>query len=181
MGFFKDVICLTFLKDFIRKKRFSNFKINLPGYTIKTNSWIAPYAMTFVSFCPKPWDLDSRLMGCRTVSSAIYFFKEDKGEKIKDWFDFQPDSTIQPKARGILYMECDFHRIPYKKITRGLGTSQPWCSQGSTRKTPSECSSGELEDVFRSTDACSTRLRRARKLIRPGAMGLLNAHGYRML
>jgi hypothetical protein len=33
---------------------------------------------------------------------------------------------------------------------RGTGTSQPRCSQGSTRKTPSRWSSEELEDAFRS-------------------------------
>jgi hypothetical protein len=35
--------------------------------------------------------------------------------------------------------------------TRGISTSQPRCSQKSTWRTPSRWSSGELEDVFRST------------------------------
>jgi hypothetical protein len=35
--------------------------------------------------------------------------------------------------------------------TQGMSTSQPRCSQGSTRRPPSRWSSGELEDAFRST------------------------------
>jgi hypothetical protein len=35
--------------------------------------------------------------------------------------------------------------------TQGMSTSQPWCSQGSTQKTPSIRNLGELEDTFRST------------------------------
>jgi hypothetical protein len=51
-------------------------------------------------------------------------------------------------------MECEFNRTPYKEdmtTTRGISTSQPRCSQGSTRKTPSRRSSEELKDAFRST------------------------------
>ena len=33
-----------------------------------------------------------------------------------DYFDPQPDSSIQPKAQGLLHMECDFHRTPYMRI-----------------------------------------------------------------
>jgi hypothetical protein len=51
-------------------------------------------------------------------------------------------------------MECEFNRTPYKRRLdnySAMSTSQPRCSQGSTRKTPSRWSSGELEDAFRST------------------------------
>jgi hypothetical protein len=51
-------------------------------------------------------------------------------------------------------MECEFNRTPYKEdwmTTRGMSTSQPRRSQGSTRRTPSRWSLGELEDAFRST------------------------------
>jgi hypothetical protein len=51
-------------------------------------------------------------------------------------------------------MECEFNRTPYREdwtTSRGMSTSQPRCSQGGTRRTPSGRSSGELEDALRST------------------------------
>jgi hypothetical protein len=51
-------------------------------------------------------------------------------------------------------MECEFNRTPYREdwtTTRGMSNSQRQCSQRSTRRTLSRCSSGELEDAFRST------------------------------
>jgi hypothetical protein len=60
----------------------------------------------------------------------------------------------QPKAQGLLHMECEFNRTPYKrsldKLLGGISTSQPQCSQESTRKTPLRWSSEELEDALRS-------------------------------
>jgi hypothetical protein len=61
-------------------------------------------------------DMASRLGGCGTrVISDLSFKFIRKTKKIKDQFDPQPDYSIQPKAQGLLYMECDFHRIPYKR------------------------------------------------------------------
>jgi hypothetical protein len=51
-------------------------------------------------------------------------------------------------------MECEFNCTPYKEdwtTTRGMSTSQPRCTQESTRRAPSRWSLGELEDAFRST------------------------------
>jgi hypothetical protein len=51
-------------------------------------------------------------------------------------------------------MECEFNRTPYKEdwtTTRGMSTSQPRRSQGSTPRTPSRRSLGGLEDALRST------------------------------
>ena len=48
------------------------------------------------------------------------FFKGDLKDFIsEDWFDPQPDSAIQPKARGLLHMEREGSRF------WGLSTSQP--------------------------------------------------------
>jgi hypothetical protein len=90
------------------------------------------------------------------VSSATYFSNllEDKDRRLKIKIDTQPNSTSLPQARGLLHMECEFNRSPYKEdrtTTRNMSTSQPRRSQGSTRTTPSRRSSEELKDAFRST------------------------------
>ena len=71
-------------------------------------------------------DLNSRLGGCRIYVSEIYFsnfLKNKEGEK--DWSDPQPDSTIQPKARGLLHMEREYFAHHIWSRFRGLSTSQP--------------------------------------------------------
>ena len=64
-------------------------------------------------------DLNSRLGGCGIYVLEIYFpiFLKNKEEE-KDWSDPQPDSAIQPKARGILHMEHEYfaHHI-WSKIS----------------------------------------------------------------
>jgi len=45
--------------------------------------------------------------------------------KEKDWSDPQPDSTIQPKARGLLHMEREYFAHHIWSRFRGLSTSQP--------------------------------------------------------
>ena len=71
-------------------------------------------------------DLNSRLGGCRIYVSEIYFsiFLKNKEEE-KDWSDPQPDSTIQPKARGLLHMEREYFAHHIWSRLRGLSTSQP--------------------------------------------------------
>jgi hypothetical protein len=90
------------------------------------------------------------------VSSAIYFSNllEYKDKRLKIKLTLKSDSTSQPKARRLLHMEYEFNRTPYKEdctTTQGKSTSQPRCSQESTRTTPSRRSLEELEDAFRST------------------------------
>ena len=45
--------------------------------------------------------------------------------KEKDWCDPQPDSAIQPKARGLLHMEREYFAHHIWSRFRGLSTSQP--------------------------------------------------------
>ena len=71
-------------------------------------------------------DFDLRLGGCGICASEIYFsnfLKNKEGEK--DWSDPQPDSTIQSKARGLLYMEREYFAHHIWSRLRGLSTSQP--------------------------------------------------------
>ena len=146
------------------------------------------------SFCHKftlilksKWkDLNSRLGGCEIYISEIYFsnFLKNKEEE-KDWSDPQPDSTSQPKARGLLHMEREYFVHHKWSRFRGLSTSQPrskwkYLKDYSTYlKEESEATRRmfwlleELEDAQPSTDACRTPLRRARGLVTPGAAGLL--------
>jgi hypothetical protein len=68
-------------------------------------------------------------------------------------------------------MECDFHRTLYKRrlnTTRGMSTSQPRGSQESSQKTPSKWSFRRTRrGLQKYSEICSTRLRRARGLVRP--------------
>ena len=75
-------------------------------------------------------DLNSRLGGCGICVSEIYFsiFLENK-EGEKDWSDPQPDSTIQPKARGLLHMEREYFAHHIWLRFGDLSTSQPRCNQ----------------------------------------------------
>jgi hypothetical protein len=42
-------------------------------------------------------------------------FLEDKDRRFKTNFDPQPNSSSQPKARGLLHMKCEFNLTPYKR------------------------------------------------------------------
>jgi hypothetical protein len=59
-----------------------------------------------------PW-IDSLIisrLGAAMLHSSFKFFHD--GSKIK--IDPHPESTTQPKARGLLHMECDFATaLPY--------------------------------------------------------------------
>ena len=64
------------------------------------------------------------------------FFKGDLKDFIsEDWFDHQPDSAIQPKARGLLHIERDFitHHIKEDSELEHLIASMQ--QKGSTQKT----------------------------------------------
>ena len=82
----------------------------------------------------KMQDFDLRLGGCRICASEIYFSKILEIMKEKDWSDPQPDSAIQPKAQGLLHMECEYFAHHIWSRFRGLSTSQPR-SSGSTWRT----------------------------------------------
>ena len=63
-------------------------------------------------------DLNSRLGGCEIHASEIYFsiFLESN----EDWSDPQSNSTIQPKARGLLHMEHEYFAHHIWSRFRGL-------------------------------------------------------------
>jgi hypothetical protein len=70
----------------------------------------------------KSWNLDSRLEGCgiRAIDGLFFKFLKDKDQKIEDWFDPQPDSAIQHKARGLLHIEREFITHHIKEDDSGL-------------------------------------------------------------
>jgi hypothetical protein len=93
-------------------------------------------------FFPKSWDLDSRLGGCRTrVIDALFFnFLEDKSSRFKINLTLSLFLRFNLRLGGYSIWSASFiapHIKEDLKTTRGMSTSQPQCSQGSTRKTPS--------------------------------------------
>ena len=105
--------------------------------------------------------------------------------KQKDWSDPQPNSAIQPKARGLLHMECEYFTHHIWSRFRGLSTLQPRSNQKYLEDYSTYQKKGPevtrrtfwllevLEDAHQVLDACRTRLWRARGLVRPGVAGLL--------
>ena len=106
---------------------------------------------------------------------------------IEDWFDPQPNSSIQPKARELLHMEREYivHHIrrwwfgdwaPHSLEAVEEKYSEDY-SKYSTENSkwykPSVDYLKHLKTSSKVLDACRTRLRRARGLVRPGAAGLL--------
>jgi len=90
---------------------------------------------------------------------------------IEDWFDPQPNSSIQPKARGLLYIECEFithHINDDSKLEHLIASMQ-------SKKFLEDCSkhSTDHRSPRIRLHTCSTRLRRAREFVRPGAARLL--------
>jgi hypothetical protein len=111
----------------------------------------------------------------------IFKFLEDKSIRFKI-IDPQPDSLIQPKAWGPLHMECEFHRTPYKRrLDKYSGHEHLIDSM-----QPSKYSEDTFKMEFGRTrrhfqkysQACNTRLRSVRGLVRPGATGLRTWHTY---
>ena len=74
-------------------------------------------------------DLNSRLGGCGIYVSEIYFSNILENNEKKDWSDPQPDSAIQPKARGLLHMEREYFAHHIWSRFRDLSTSQPRSNQ----------------------------------------------------
>jgi hypothetical protein len=105
----------------------------------------------------KPWGFGFKARGLQGhVSSTTYFLNifEDMERRLKTKLTLS--LILRVNLRLGHYSIWSANSItPHKKedltTTRGISTSQPRYNQGSTRKTPSRCSLGELEDTFRST------------------------------
>jgi len=158
-------------------------KIN--GFFPFQGSFVTYFATSFW-FLNLNWrDLNSRLGGCGIWVSEIYFQFFWKIMKQKDWSDPQPNSAIQPKARGLLHMEHEYFAHHIWSRFQGLSTSQPQGNHeyledySAHQKEDSEATRRMfwlfevLEDAVQVLDACRTRLRRAMGLVRPGTAGLL--------
>jgi len=130
-------------------------------------------------------DLNSRLGGCGIYVSEIYFSNFLKNKEEKDRSDPQPNSMIQPKARGLLHMEREYFAHHIWSRFQGMSTSQPrskWKylkdystylieEPESTRKMfrPLEV----LEDAPSSTRRLQDSATKSSGLVRPGVAGLL--------
>ena len=124
--------------------------------------------------------------GLRDMCIRDLFFKFfGKIKKEKDWSDPQPDSAIQPKARGLLHMEREYFAHHIWSRFRGLSTSQPRSNHEYLEDYSTHLKEGleatrrmcylhdVLKDAVQVLVVCRTRLRRARGHVRPGIVGLL--------
>ena len=66
--------------------------------------------------------------GLRDICIRDLFFEFLEHKEEKDWSDPQPDSAIQPKARGLLHMEREYFAHHIWSRFQGLSTSQPRCN-----------------------------------------------------
>ena len=105
--------------------------------------------------------------------------RDDKGNP-------QPDPSVQPKARGLLHMECEYIAHHIRRRNSGLehliASMQPGkYSEDYSRRSKDSKPEQWIPEALESTrwtssevlNACRTRLRRARGLVRPRAAGLL--------
>jgi len=115
------------------------------------------------------------------------FFKS----RPEDRNDPPPDPSVQPKARGLLHMEREYiaHHIRRKNsgLEHLIASTQPRkysedYSKRSKDPKPEQRTLGILGSTrwtsSEALEACRTRLRRARGLVRPGAAGLLTGIEY---
>jgi hypothetical protein len=112
--------------------------------------------MTLWILFSKSWDLDSRLIGYRicVIDGLFFKFLEDKSRRFKTNLTLSLIFRFNLRPGGYSVWSASFIASNIKEdltTTRGMSTSQPRWSQGSTWKTPSRRSLGELEDAFRST------------------------------
>jgi hypothetical protein len=89
------------------------------------------------------------------VSSVTYFSNllEDKDKRLKITLTLSLILRVNLRLRGYSIWSASLIAPHIKEdwtTTPSMSTSQPRCSQGSTRRTPSRQSLGELENAFRS-------------------------------
>ena len=143
----------------------------------KKNSTLC--AMTFGSFIPNLgiWIQGSGAAG--HVSSTAYFSKfwKIKTRRLKTDLTLSLILRFNLRLEGYSY-GARVHRTPYKRRLSGLehltASIQPEVLGRSLEELDGALE--VLEDDFISTRACSTRLRRARGLVRPGPTGLCTPH-----
>ena len=115
------------------------------------------------------------------------FFKNRPEDRI----DPQPDPLVQPKAWGLLHMEREYIAHHIRRRNSGLehliASMQPGkYSEDYSRRSKDFKTEQWIPEALESTrwtssevlNACRTRLRRARGLVRPGAAGLLTGAEY---
>ena len=84
---------------------------------------LIPNLCSGATLSTRDFDLSSGAAGYVHQRFIFQFFW--KIMKEKDWSDHQPDSAIQPKARGLLHMEREYFAHHIWSRFQGLSTSQP--------------------------------------------------------
>jgi hypothetical protein len=136
----------------------------------------------FGSFIPNLGDLNSRLRGCGTRVISDLFFQnllEDKDRRLETTLTLSLILWVNLKLRGLLHMECEFNRTPYKRLDN-YSEHEHLTASTQSRKYSEDTFKTKFARIWRRlqkySDACSTRLWRARGLVRPGHTGLSTWH-----
>jgi hypothetical protein len=112
------------------------------------------------------------------VSSVTYFSNllEDKDKRLKIKLTLSLIFTSQHKTRGLLHMECEFNRTPCKRRPDNYSGHEHLTASTQPRKYSENTFKMKFGRTRRRlqkySNACGTRLRRARRLVKPGHTGL---------
>jgi hypothetical protein len=110
--------------------------------------------------------MDLRLRGCgtRVIDGLFFKFLEDKDRRFKTNFTFSLILRFNLNLGGYFIWSASLTAPHIKedlKNTWDMSTSQPRCSQESTRKTTSRSKFGRTRrHLHKYLEGCSTRLRR---------------------
>jgi hypothetical protein len=83
------------------------------------------------------WIQGSRAAGHVLLLTYFSNLLKDKDRRLKIKLTLSLILRVNLRLGGLLHMECEFNRTPYKEdliTTRSLSTSEPRHSQGSTRR-----------------------------------------------
>jgi hypothetical protein len=155
----KSYLIRHFFRDVIPQKGVFEFLNQFTHFNHQVKFFIFPQSTPrlFRSFFSNLGTLDLRLEGCRTPIINILFSKfiwKIKTGRFKTNLTLNLILQFNLRLGGYSIWSASFIASHIKEdltTTHGMSTSQPRCSQESTRKTPSRRSSEELEDTFRST------------------------------
>jgi hypothetical protein len=129
-------------REFIPKKAVFKFLNQFAHLHHQIFTVIYCMSRFFGSFFPNLGDLDLRLKGCgiRVINDLFSNLLEDKDRRFKTNLTLSLILRVNLRLGGYSIWSASLIAPHIKEdlaTTRGMSTSHPRCSQGSTQKTPS--------------------------------------------